>query len=106
MTIKYRYINKPENQKDHSGVVTIATELVDPRTLKIGISCCSKRDVFDKRIAKIIASSRLDKSNILYTVTNTEPVFKQIVEIILNETTDFKLSFRANEILTSVKNSF
>lgn len=84
--IVFRYFGIPKNGNKHSGVVCIASKLdKEKNTISMAASFCSKKDVFSKKLARTIATGRLNTGNCLMTVLPPEEklTHKQISNIII-----------------------
>lgn len=84
--IVFRYFGIPKNGSKHSGIICVATKLnKEKNTIDLGASFCSKKDVFSKKLARIIASGRLKSENSLLIDLPPEEklTHKQISNIII-----------------------
>jgi hypothetical protein len=62
--IVFRYFGIPKDGGKHSGIICVASKLDTKNyTISIGVSFCSKKDVFSKKLARTIATGRLKSEN-------------------------------------------
>jgi hypothetical protein len=86
--IVFRYFGIPKNGVKHSGIICVASKLdKENYTINMAASFCSKKDVFNKKLARTIATGRLKSENsfIINLPIEEKLTHKQISDIIIKK---------------------
>jgi hypothetical protein len=84
---RFRYIGKPQNLKQHSGAITVASYAdYDAKKVSVGFSFCSPLSHYVRKKGRLIAEGRLKKYPIIlsFSTTPSDAINKFLCALIAN----------------------